>query len=34
MLIDFDTFDLNEIIEILECEEMLKERVQEAEELL
>lgn len=34
MLIDFDVFEIQEIIEFLESEENLKDRVIEAEELI
>ena len=34
MLIDFEVFEIQEIIEFLESEENLKERVVEAEELI
>lgn len=34
MLIDFEVFEIAEIIEFLESEENLKERVLEAEELI
>jgi len=34
MLVDFDVFEVNEIMEFLENETILTERVREAEELL
>ena len=34
MLIDFEIFDLPEIIELIENEEELKEKITEAEELI
>jgi hypothetical protein len=34
MLIDFEVFEVSEILEFLENEELLKERVKEAEELI
>jgi len=34
MLIDFEVFEVTDIIEFFENEEILKERVQEAEELI
>lgn len=34
MLIDFDVFEVAEILEFLENDELLKERIQEAEELI
>jgi len=34
MLIDFDVFEVSEILEFLENEELLKERIKEAEELI
>ena len=34
MLIDFEVFDVNDIIEFLESDEALMERVKEAEELI
>jgi len=34
MLIDFEVFEVPEILEFLETDESLKERVQEAEELI
>jgi hypothetical protein len=30
MLLDFEVFDLNDMIEFIECEEKLKERINEA----
>jgi hypothetical protein len=34
MLIDFEVFEVSEILEFLENEELLNERIQEAEELI
>jgi len=34
MLIDFEVFEVSEILEFLENEELLKERIKEAEELI
>lgn len=34
MLIDFEVFDVSDILEFLDSEEQLKGRVQEAEELI
>jgi hypothetical protein len=34
MLIDFEVFEVTEILEFLENEELLKERIKEAEELI
>lgn len=34
MLIDFEVFEVEEILDLLENEELLKERIQEAEELI
>jgi len=34
MLIDFEVFDVSDILEFLDSEEQLKERVVEAEELI
>lgn len=34
MLIDFDVFEVSDILEFLENKEHLKERVEEAEELI
>jgi len=34
MLIDFEVFEVSEILEFLENEELLKERIREAEELI
>lgn len=34
MLIDFEVFEVSEILEFLENEELLHERIQEAEELI
>jgi hypothetical protein len=34
MLIDFEVFEVSEILEFLENEDLLKERVKEAEELI
>jgi hypothetical protein len=34
MLIDFDVFEVSEILEFLENEELLKERIKEAEDLI
>jgi len=34
MLIDFDVFEVSEILEFLENEDLLGERIKEAEELI
>lgn len=34
MLIDFEVFEVSEILEFLENEDLLKERIKEAEELI
>jgi len=34
MLVDFDNFEVNEIIDLLENDEELNERVKEAEDLI
>ena len=34
MLVDFDVFEVNEILEFLENDSVLKERVAEAEDLI
>jgi polyadenylate-binding protein len=34
MLIDFEVFEVSEILEFLENEELLKERIKEAEDLI